>query len=166
MGGWEAKGYDPNLLPAAAALTAYLCHYLQIPVRHARGGVGPGIESHWGLGVAGGHHFDPEAKAGWMDEVFLPLVQAAYAKGDFDPHWIEATELKPCGLTPKAIDPSTVIGLQQQLSALGFQVAADGVSGPETDAAIKAFQTHAHLTADGVAGPETKLAILKALSGG
>jgi len=102
MAGYEAKGYDHNLLPTSAALAAYLCHYLQIPVRHARGGVGPGIESHWGLGVAGGHHFDPEPKAEWIDSVFMPLVQAAYNKAAFDPNWLHHFDgsMTPCSLTP------------------------------------------------------------------
>jgi putative chitinase len=55
--------------------------------------------------------------------------------------------------------------LQQSLNTLGAdpQLEADGVAGPATSAAVKAFQTSQGLTADGVAGPRTIAAIEAAL---
>jgi hypothetical protein len=58
-------------------------------------------------------------------------------------------------------DPADVTALQQLLAGLGFQVAVDGVLGPETRAAVSAFQaqnvdaTGNPLVVDGIAGPAT-----------
>jgi putative chitinase len=58
--------------------------------------------------------------------------------------------------------------LQQSLNTLGAdpQLEADGVAGPATSAAVKAFQTSQGLTADGDAGPLTIAAIEAALPAG
>lgn len=56
-----------------------------------------------------------------------------------------------------------VAGYQQQLIALGYlpEGSADGVSGPKTVAAVKAFQKDAGLTVDGKVGPNTLSALAK-----
>jgi peptidoglycan hydrolase-like protein with peptidoglycan-binding domain len=48
-----------------------------------------------------------------------------------------------------------VANLQRELTRLGFKVAADGVFGYGTEAALMKFQTAFGLTADGIAGPKT-----------
>lgn len=53
--------------------------------------------------------------------------------------------------------------LQVWLTALGHPVAADGVFGPLTAAAVRRFQKEHGLAADGIAGPRTKAAIRNAL---
>lgn len=54
--------------------------------------------------------------------------------------------------------------IQQELIALGyFEGASDGILGPETEAALVAFQTDAGITADGKYGPETYAALADAL---
>jgi peptidoglycan hydrolase-like protein with peptidoglycan-binding domain len=55
--------------------------------------------------------------------------------------------------------------LQKRLAAAGFDAgAADGVFGPKTEGALKAFQGANGLAVDGIAGPATngKLAELQA----
>jgi peptidoglycan hydrolase-like protein with peptidoglycan-binding domain len=51
-----------------------------------------------------------------------------------------------------------------ELTALGFfEGPSDGILGPATEEAIKAFQTDAGITADGQYGPETYIALADAL---
>ncbi|RKR83713.1 lysozyme [Mucilaginibacter gracilis] len=50
---------------------------------------------------------------------------------------------------------SDVQKLQNQLIAQGFQIAADGIFGPGTQAALKQYQQSKGLTADGIAGANT-----------
>jgi hypothetical protein len=58
-------------------------------------------------------------------------------------------------------DPDDVKDLQQRLADLGFHVSVDGILGPETRAAVTAFQTQnvdalgTPLIVDGVVGPVT-----------
>jgi len=59
-----------------------------------------------------------------------------------------------------------VAAYQQQLIALGYlpQGSADGVSGKDTIAAVKAFQKDAGLVVDGVVGDKTRAALVAALA--
>jgi peptidoglycan hydrolase-like protein with peptidoglycan-binding domain len=53
-----------------------------------------------------------------------------------------------------------VATLQKQLNAAGFNAgAADGIFGPKTLAAVKAFQRARGLAADGIVGPKTRAAL-------
>lgn len=55
-----------------------------------------------------------------------------------------------------------VAQLQRDLSRLGYPLAADGVFGAKTEAAVKRFQREHNLTADGIVGPKTRAAIERA----
>lgn len=71
----------------------------------------------------------------------------------------------PCGApAPVASDkPSlrrgdrstAVLDLQTRLAMHGLAIACDGVFGPATERAVKAFQKRSGLTADGICGPKT-----------
>src|SRR5919205_1418673 len=55
---------------------------------------------------------------------------------------------------------SPVAALQVALNARGLYAGTiDGVSGPSTTAAVRAFQRRAHLTVDGVVGLRTRAAL-------
>lgn len=56
--------------------------------------------------------------------------------------------------------------LQRALARLEYDVAPDGVFGPGTAAAVRAFQEDAGLNADGIVGPETARAVNEALAAG
>jgi hypothetical protein len=87
------------------------------------------------------------------------------------------TPTTPPAQTPSVTLPTTVLKpgatgaevkqLQQALVKAGQSPGAvDGVYGPKTEAAVKAFQTSAGITADGVYGPETKKALEQNLKAG
>jgi len=58
-------------------------------------------------------------------------------------------------------------GAQKALLALGYKPGvADGLDGPHTQAAVKAFQKDAKIRVDGIVGPETRGALRAALDAG
>ncbi len=64
-------------------------------------------------------------------------------------------------LRPGMTGPA-VSGLQERLQALGFlKGGADGVFGPDTEAAVKAAQQKFNLEPDGIVGPATWQALLR-----
>ncbi|HWE08363.1 MAG TPA: peptidoglycan-binding domain-containing protein [Solirubrobacteraceae bacterium] len=59
-----------------------------------------------------------------------------------------------------------VVNVQRDLAQLGYYTGGfDGVYGPETTAAVEAFQSANGLTADGIAGPLTMAKIAQDLAG-
>jgi hypothetical protein len=63
--------------------------------------------------------------------------------------------LSPWPVVKNGADGHPVKTLQYLLRARGHSVAVDGVFGPQTEAAVKAFQGSKGLTADGIVGPVT-----------
>jgi peptidoglycan hydrolase-like protein with peptidoglycan-binding domain len=61
----------------------------------------------------------------------------------------------PFPLVKRPTDRFPVRPLQQLLRARGHTVAVDGIFGPQTEAAVKAFQQSRGLAADGIVGPQT-----------
>jgi peptidoglycan hydrolase-like protein with peptidoglycan-binding domain len=56
--------------------------------------------------------------------------------------------------------------LQYLLRERGHSVAVDGIFGPKTDAAVRAFQRSSHLAVDGIVGPHTWSALIVTVSRG
>ena len=56
-------------------------------------------------------------------------------------------------------------GVQAALGKLGFDAGkADGIDGPKTQAAVRAFQASVIIRIDGIVGPETRGALVAALN--
>jgi peptidoglycan hydrolase-like protein with peptidoglycan-binding domain len=68
--------------------------------------------------------------------------------------------LSPFPLVRKGDSQHPVKTLQYLLRARGHTVAVDGIFGPETDAAVRAFQQQKGLAVDGIAGPDTWSALI------
>ena len=67
-----------------------------------------------------------------------------------------ATQILPWPLVKRrATEIFPVRTLQQLLRARNHPVAVDGIFGPNTEAAVKAFQQSKGLAADGIVGPQT-----------
>jgi len=176
MGGFASRGFDARLLATTARIFAYLCYHLQVPVRHARAGVGPGIASHSDLGAAGGGHHDPSDDPVFMEK-FVSMVDGEHRKGHFPDVWVPHKPRKPCLLSPDrstsspvistasgTLDVHTISGLQQALNMLGYRITIDGDYGPETRQVVTSFQMHAGILADGIAGAQTEAKLLAELS--
>lgn len=176
MGGFANRGFGAPLLGTAARISAYFCHHLQIPVRHARAGVGPGIASHHDLGAAGGGHHDPSDDPAFIEK-FVQMVDDEYRKGHFPDVWEPRKQEKACLLSPEssnlaqvrstapaALDVHTIGGLQRALYTLGYRVTVDGDYGPETRQAVTSFQMQVGIVADGIAGAQTEAQLAKELN--
>lgn len=100
--GFAAKGLADAEWRAAAAIVAYLLHHLQIPLRFARAGVGPGFCRHFDLGKAGGGHGDPTTSDAVWQRV-MALITEEYAKVDAGHVWEhDSAPAAACRLNCKA----------------------------------------------------------------
>jgi len=68
--------------------------------------------------------------------------------------------MSPWPLVRRGDRDHPVLTLQHLLRARGHAVAADGIFGPKTDAAVRAFQAEKHLAVDGIVGPRTWVALI------
>jgi peptidoglycan hydrolase-like protein with peptidoglycan-binding domain len=66
-----------------------------------------------------------------------------------------ATQILPFPLVKRGDKIFPVRTLQQLLRARGQNIAVDGIFGPKTEDAVKAFQQSKGLSADGIVGPQT-----------
>lgn len=100
--GFAAKGLADVEWRAAAAIVGYLLHHLQIPLRFARAGVGPGFCRHFDLGKAGGGHSDPTTSDAVWQRV-MALITEEYAKVDAGHVWEhDSAPAAACRLNCKA----------------------------------------------------------------
>jgi peptidoglycan hydrolase-like protein with peptidoglycan-binding domain len=63
--------------------------------------------------------------------------------------------IEPWPLVKRGARIFPVRPLQQLLRARSHPVAVDGIFGPQTESAVKAFQQSRGLAADGIVGPQT-----------
>jgi peptidoglycan hydrolase-like protein with peptidoglycan-binding domain len=68
--------------------------------------------------------------------------------------------ISPFPLVRKGDQQHPVKTLQYLLRARGHSVAVDGIFGPNTDAAVRAFQQQKGLAVDGIVGPNTWTALI------
>ena len=71
-----------------------------------------------------------------------------------------ADTISPWPLVRKGDRDHPVLTLQHLLRARAHVVAADGIFGPKTDAAVRAFQGEKGLAVDGIVGPRTWPALI------
>lgn len=81
--------------------------------------------------------------------------------------WIEAQRRVMNDIEPAPEEQTlSTVWLQNSLNKLGADITVDGVPGPQTREAIKAFQQAEGLDVDGLVGPATLDALNKALASG
>jgi peptidoglycan hydrolase-like protein with peptidoglycan-binding domain len=74
--------------------------------------------------------------------------------------------IQPWPLVQQGNHDHPVKTLQYLLGARGHPVTVDGIFGPKTDAAVRAFQQSRQLTVDGIVGPKTWSALVVQVSQG
>ena len=75
-------------------------------------------------------------------------------------------QIQPWPVVSKGFQNHPVQTLQYLLGARGHAVTVDGIFGPQTDAAVRAFQTAKHLAVDGIVGSQTWSALIIQVSQG
>ena len=171
MGGYTAKGFDAPEWDAAAAVVAWRLKVNGLKPIWAKGGQGEGFESHYGLGAAGGGHFDPTTDT-QVWSAFVARVQAAdgVVSGDDVHHSTlppapapaAPAGFKPHGGVRNGFAVGSIEWLQAELNALGVSwLTVDGIEGSATAAAIARYQKSRGLYVDGIAGPNTLAALEK-----
>jgi hypothetical protein len=102
------------------------------------------------------------------DGLIEQKVEADEEQGELTVWWSGDSQILTCSWTLNIghLDPvEEATGVQARLNNLGFDCGAvDGIVGPETEAAVRAFQEEHSLKVDGIPGPKTQ-AKLKAVHG-
>lgn len=187
--GFTAQGIPEARWRAAARIVAWLCLTYGIPPVWAAGGVGRGIAQHHDGGAAWGGHVDCSPVGSPTFMTFLGYVKEAvdaFGSGPLPPwalhglpapHAVDLPPNVPAEPTHGGADRSTPgsIGvvhntastyphgscadMQYRLTELGYGLKIDGLAGPATRAALKAFQQAHGLDDDGLIGPQTWAAL-------
>jgi hypothetical protein len=95
------------------------------------------------------------------------ILVAVGCGGDDSGSSSDSTTTTSTPTSTTSADTAAIETLQQELDTLGCGAGnVDGILGPETEAAIKHFQTAAGLTVDGIVGTQTRAALAAAASSG
>ncbi len=162
--GFASKGYSDVEEITTARLFAHLADKWDVPIVYSKGGLTSGITSHWSLGRAGGGHSDPEPSDAYIQK-FIGLVKQEYDAGRYPKIYL-------AGRPPLQPQPTnslqTTWGVQHALSALGFNIAVDGILGPATERIVTEVQIMMNIPTRprGTIDDATRAGIVKALSGG
>ena len=73
------------------------------------------------------------------------------------------TTISPWPLVRQGAQQHPVKTLQYLLRARGHNLTVDGIFGPQTDAAVRAFQQQRGLAVDGIVGPVTWQALVSGM---
>lgn len=140
--GWNGS-IDPVTIARGAALVAKLARLGGIPLVHVTG-----TDLRTARGVCGhadvnalwhqSTHTDPGPTFPWSR--FLSIAQAAE---------------HPPATVRRGSTGATVGMAQELLNVAGAHLSMDGVFGPLTEAAVRAYQARVRITVDGVVGPVT-----------
>lgn len=168
--GYMAKGLGAPEWEALASIVAFRLHARNLPPFWARGGVGPGFTQHADLGEAGGGHHDITSSPDvWA--AFVKMVQAAYDQPQ-PPSWNAGASpdllptppvgWKPSGTVRHDFARGSLEWVQMALNSQhsgGATLNVDGMDGPRTRNAVRAFQMRQGLPVTGEAGADTIAAL-------
>jgi N-acetyl-anhydromuramyl-L-alanine amidase AmpD len=142
----EPAWFTDTMYRSSAALTAYLCGRYNIPKDRSH------IIGH--SEAPGNDHTDPGVNWNWT--YYMQLVGGSGSRADglsFNSYTTQTSG--STGAQVKAV--------QTLLNRQGYEAGAeDGIFGPATKSAVRAFQTARGLAADGTVGPKTWTALLSA----
>jgi N-acetyl-anhydromuramyl-L-alanine amidase AmpD len=171
--GYASKGLGVPEWQALANIVAYRLKANGIPCQYAIAENNwTGFCQHVDLGQAGGGHHDITLDSA-VRVSFLAMVVEAYSQPmpnswgsvGSTPLQVAPVGWKPSGTVRHDLTPPNLDWVQMRLNALGItptSLTVDDLDGPETKAAIRAFQRRAKLAdIDGDAGPLTIAALEK-----
>ena len=169
--GYASKGLAAPEWDALAAIVAFRLHANGIPLQIASAANDwTGYCQHVDLGAAGGGHHDITLDSATR-AAFYQRVASAYNDPNAPTTWIGAplpgipvapTGWAPSGTVRHDLAPPSLEWVQMRLNALGYAnppLTVDGLDGPDTQAAVRNFQTAKNLIVDGIAGPLTVAAL-------
>ena len=143
-----------NRAVGAAAIGTVLGAGLGAAIGGGRGaaiGAGSGAIAGTGLGMGGSSN----EQYGIQQQYDNAFAQCMYAKGNMVPGYGPMMVNAPPPPPPPGYNGGLTAPVQQQLIRLGYlHGVADGVSGPQTSAAISQFESVSGLPVDGVPSPQ------------
>jgi hypothetical protein len=143
-----------NRAVGAAAIGTLLGAGLGAAIGGGRGaaiGAGSGAIAGTGVGMGGSSN----EQFGIQQQYDNAFAQCMYAKGNMVPGYGPMMVNAPPPPPPPGFNGGLTAPVQQQLIRLGYlHGGADGVSGPQTSAAISQFQSVSGLPVDGVPSPQ------------